>query len=238
MSPTASEEETFKILLQLMSSNELPLQPGTAHLIIPWDEEGNSKDNAAWYDQCKVHMSALMMMMGWAEAGEPLTAEKLLACHSMLMQGAVTSTGENFQSRFREFNEPVAAGNYVFPNKVDHEKSISIALEKMEADFTLKHPVEWSCKLMLTVLTNHPFLNGNGRMAQLCFAYGLARSGIPCSVIVSDLHSKARSHYIRAVLEAQGQKGPIKFHKIHSMAIVFFFATLKNMLNFCGAEHF
>jgi len=233
-SPGVSEGETFRVLVELMKSGEFPIQPG-AHRI-PWEEEGNNSDNSAWYEQCEVHVSAIKMILTWAENGEPLTPEKLLQCHSVLMQGAVTSTGEGFQSRFRSFDEPAMAGTYVFPNKVDHEKKIREALEKHEAEFATSHPAAWASKLLREILTNHPFMNGNGCLARLCFAYALVRSGVPCAIVLSDWHTKARIHYIRAVQDAQGQKGPTKYQKLHCMAIVGIYATLKNMLNFCEAK--
>ena len=47
------------------------------------------------------------------------------------MYGAVKSSCELFESRFRHFNEPVCAGNHVFPNKTDHQKDLQ---EKLELD--------------------------------------------------------------------------------------------------------
>jgi hypothetical protein len=69
-------------------------------------------------------------------------------------------------------------------------------LKKREQEFPTCHPIEWACSLLLDVCSVHPFLNGNGCLARLCFAYGLARHGIPFPVVFTDSHSKARSHYI------------------------------------------
>jgi Fic family protein len=181
-------------------------------------------------------MKALMMMLGWAKAGEPLTTEKLLACHSQLMSGSVNSTGAAFESRFRDEDEPVYAASYAFPCGINHEKSMAEILEKINSDFATSHPAEWSSKLLLGVLSAHPFLNGNGRMARLCYAYGLVRHGVPCAVVFSDWHSKDRGHYIDAVKAAQGQKGEVNLKKLYTMATVGLFATLQNMVVTCDTS--
>jgi fido (protein-threonine AMPylation protein) len=154
------------------------------------------------------------------------------------MSGAVTSTGAAFESRFRHENEPVYlyAASYAFPFRIDHEKSMADILEKTNSDFATSHQAEWSSKLLLGVLSAHPFLNGNGRMARLCFAYGLVRHGVPCAVVFSDWHSKDRGHYIDAVKAAQGQKGEVNLKKLHTMATVGLFATLQNMVITCDTS--
>jgi Fic family protein len=239
--PNASERDTFQVLLKYLESGDnvvhlMPLKGKDDSERISWDDEGGNVTNEAWYEQCLCHMKALTMMLRWAKAGEPLTAEKLLACHSQLMNGSVTSIGAALESRFRHEDESVCAGLYVFPSGINHEKSMSDMLEKIDSDFGTSHPAEWSSKLLLGVLSAHPFLNGNGRMARLCFAYGLVRHGVPCAVVFSDWHSKDRSHYIAAVRAAQGQKGEVNLEKLHSMAIVGLFATLKNMVITCDTS--
>jgi Fic family protein len=235
--PNASEGDTFQVLLKYLESGGLiPLEGKDDNERISWDDEGGNITNEAWYEQCLCHIKALMMMLSWAKAGEPLTTEKLLACHSQLMSGSVTSTGGAFESRFRREDESVCAGSYVFPFGINHEESMANILEKINSDFGATHPAEWSSKLLLGVLSAHPFLNGNGRMARLCFAYGLVRHGVPCAVVFSDWHSKDRSHYITAVRVAQGQKGEASLKKLHSMATVGLFATLQNMVITCDTS--
>jgi Fic family protein len=123
------------------------------------------------------------------------------------MSGSVNATRTAFESRFRFEDKSVHAASYVFPTSNDHEKSMAEILETINSEFAISHPAEWSSKLLLGVLSAHPFLNGNGRMARLCFAYGLVRYGVPYAVVFSDWHSQDRAHYIDAVKEAQGQKG-------------------------------
>jgi fido (protein-threonine AMPylation protein) len=213
-SPDASEDDTFQVLLKYLECGEnvaqsIPLEGKDDNERISWDEEGQNVSTEAWYEQCACHTKALMMMLGWAKAGEPLRTEKLLACHAQLMSGSVNATGAAFESRFRFEDESVHAASFVFPTGINHEKSMADILEIINSEFSTSHPAVWSSKLLLGVLSAHPFLNGNGRMARLCFAYGLVRYGVPCAVVVSDWHSKDRAHYIDAVKEAQGQKGEV-----------------------------
>jgi hypothetical protein len=69
------------------------------------------------------------MMIAWAAAGELLTADKLLDCHTLLMRDAMTvtmtSAFEAFDSRCRADVEPVMAGDYVFPNRTDHKMDLA-----------------------------------------------------------------------------------------------------------------
>ena len=141
---------------------------------------------------------------------------------------------EAFQSHFCAFEEPVMAGMYVFPNRTDHKQDIADQLEKRNAKFATSHPLAWASDLMLDVVTLHPFLNGNGRLARLCFTYGLMRHGIPCPILFSDWHSKARTHYYHAVMVEQGQKGLIQRKKLYCMAVVGLHVTLSNMITFAS----
>ncbi|KAL7555462.1 hypothetical protein ACA910_020188 [Epithemia clementina (nom. ined.)] len=236
-SPNASEGETFKIILDFLKHRSDKLDDfdddNQVHQI-PWDEEGQNTSNDAWYAQCKAHVMALVMMTELAREGKPLDTVTLLRCHNLLMNGAASATNVPFESRFRGWDEPVVAGNYIFPNQTNHEQNLAAKLEQINSTFETKHPVDWACDLLLAVLTLHPFLNGNGRLARLCFAYGLMRHGVPCAVVFSDWHSKSHSHYIRAVQEGQGQKSQDnKYEKLHCMATVGLFHTLKNMVTFC-----
>ena len=187
----------------------------------------------AWYEQCRCHLRALLMMLDWAKAGEPLTTEKLLLCHNELMKESVNAEGTTFESRYRYRDESVYAGQYAFPVNTNHEENMATILEQLNAKFGTQHPVEWSCNFLLEVLSAHPFLNGNGRMARMCYAYGLVRHGVPCAAVFSNWHSKSRSHYIEAVREAKGQKGSIKRESLYTMGTVGLFATLQNMCTFC-----
>jgi hypothetical protein len=114
-----------------------------------------------------------------------------------LCEGLRLTFGD-FESRFRKSDESVMAGVYTFPDAPlgGMESKMAARLKKREQEFPTCHPIEWACSLLLDVCSVHPFFNGNGCLARLCFAYGLARHGIPFPVVFTDSHSKARSHYI------------------------------------------
>ena len=163
LSPHASEGDTFDFLLKYVENGTdavhlIPSGEDEDEQQITWEADGNSNTTEAWYEQCMCHLRALVMMLDWAKAGEPLTTEKMLACHSVLMKGAVTSTGTAFQSRFRHDDESVYAAQYVFPVRIDHEENMANLLDQMNSKFGTVHPVEWSCDLLLKVLSAHPFL--------------------------------------------------------------------------------
>ena len=176
------------------------------------------------------------MMLKWAEEDEPLTTQKLLLCHNELMKGSQNSDGVPFESRYRHKNESVYAGHFVFPADINHEEKMAEILGEANSQFGTQHPVAWSCDLLLEVLSAHPFLNGNGRMARMCYAYGLVRHGVPCAVVFSDWHSKSRGHYLEAVRLAQGQKGAANRESLYTMGTVGLFATLQNMRTFCETK--
>lgn len=102
-----------------------------------------------WYQQCQCHWKALVMMMDWAKAGKPHSADKLLLCHNQLTEGAVTSIsfdGESctaFESRCRNRDEVVYDDQFLYP--VNPEERIAKILDAMNAKFGTVHPVEWSC---------------------------------------------------------------------------------------------
>ena len=104
----------------------------------------------------------------------------------------------------------VHADLHIFTDSYHHMEDMEKIMKKMNLSFGTVHPVQWSCDLLLAVVSAHPFLNGNARMARLCYAYGLARHGVPCAVVFSDWQSKAWGHYIGAVKDADGQRGGVK----------------------------
>ena len=234
----ASEGDTYKFLEELVEAhsksgiNIIPAEKSDD--IEPWEEDGNNRSNrAAWFAQCRSHLRALTMMMNWGLAGESLTPERLLACHHELMMGATTQEGTIFESKYRQMNEKVHADLHVFPT-LNHEKEMGAILEQAESEFGKVHPVQYSCNLLYRILVDHPFLNGNGRMARLCFAYGLARHGVACPIVFSDWHSKARDHYLFTVKQADGQQMGKRVEPLYSMGIIALFNTLNDMSSYCA----
>jgi fido (protein-threonine AMPylation protein) len=236
LSPHSSEGETLKTVLAFLEKPD-----SSVHTIIPWEQDGgagNTKDS--WKSQFISHARATQLVMEWAKSGKALTTEMLLECHAQLIQGATnTIGGEFFESRFRKSDEPVMAGIYTFPDaplEGGMESKMATLLEERENEFSTCHPVEWACNLLLDVCSTHPFLKGNGRLARLCFAYGLARHGIPFPIILTDSHSKARFDCISAVQKAQGQKGQPSTEDLCAMGIVGLAAQLRNMKSYCEWE--
>lgn len=213
-----SEKSMFNAMLEYLSGNESV--PSEQYL-----EE--------------LHVSSLKateMMVEWAKVREPLTSETLLLWNNLLLSGVVDNRGFPLETRFRKKGDEAFAGYFILPNGADAESSMDDKLADIESEFGELHPVEWSTKLMLAVLSVHPFMYDNERMARLCYAYGLVRHGVPCAVVFSDWSENERGHFQYALQKGQGQKAAKDVTYLNSMGLAGLFATLQNFASYCGNE--
>ena len=80
--------------------------------------------------------------------------------------------------------------------------------------------IEKASYLLYSLLTCHPFENGNGRLARLFWWWSVKRSGMaPFPVMLSSAHNKAVSHYMGALHFADRHPGEDRLYELNSLAV-------------------
>jgi len=212
--PDVTDDQTCHVLdhfLKLPGAvDDLQNQGSGGH---PWIEEGHKSPRMAWYEHCRADIRALKMMTDLAKKGAPLTAEVLVRCHMILMDGYVhLSSGHR--------------GRPIRSEDIASSPDLTTKLEELEGRFGTTHPVAWAIDLLLIVLSVYPLPTGNDLLPRITFAYGLMRHGIPRTVVLDDFHPQAGTRFVDAVFLGQREE-------LHAMAIVGLHKVLRNMDKKC-----
>jgi Fic family protein len=174
-------------------------QPGSE----TWHEEGGRDPSSpSTAKQLSQFCTATKFIHSPDALSQPLSIELILEVHAMIMKGS--TLGED-AGRLR--TKGVCAGGragttYIF---VDPE-CVEQALHNVVKDYNTvaRHPVQRASYLLYELLTIHPFMNGNGRLARLMLSWSLRRDGFPFAVALSSGHRAARAHYLHAIERARG----------------------------------
>jgi Fic family protein len=128
-----------------------------------------------------------------------LTNDIIVQTHSLLMRNSRDGNVPTLIGQFRTLpHEKVYCRDYQFlaPHLV------SDAMDKLIRDYEkwTGDKIRRATYLMYEFLTIHPFINGNGRMARLLFAWSVMKDGLanqPTSFTSG--HKRHRHHFIRAL---------------------------------------
>jgi hypothetical protein len=130
-------------------------------------------------------------------------------------------------------SDPKAVGCWLYPGSTSMELSLQDMLARVEESFATVHPIAYACALMMVVYTVHPFRVYNAQMAQLCFAYGLARHGITAPVLFSDGHQYSADHQEYAKKRALGYFSTVgSTSHLHTMGVMALHKLLNNLSKF------
>ena len=78
--------------------------------------------------------------------------------------------------------------------------------------------IEKASYLLYSLLSCHPFENGNGRLARLLWWWSVKQSGMaPFPVMLSSGHSKAKRHYLDALHFADTRSGYGEEHRLQEL---------------------
>ena len=203
----ASEHDTYVMLESAYLDNH---SGDLCDATTTWEADGEhrgEKTVSQQRAQMLQDVRALRYLLGATD--EPLTLEKVLRTHAILLAGAVDASGapvRNGEVRSGDAH----AGTHQYPEGgphlhegvqkiIDAYNSTRAAATPLSAEEVVVIPG----RLFYDVITLHPFQNGNGRLCRLLLMYALNKAGVPFPVPLSTGHRKARKHYIKAILSAR-----------------------------------
>lgn len=153
------------------------------------------------------HFSALTFVLEQAEKKRPLSVELIQEINSLAIRntGAVYNTVfgvvDATKGEFRKGN--VTAGSTYFPNydkveKLTKELSDKIN-EMMKTDLSLDDQLKLSYDAHYSLVSIHPFYDGNGRTSRLLMNYLQAYYKLPLAIV----HKENKADYIQALIDTR-----------------------------------
>jgi Fic family protein len=103
----------------------------------------------------------------------------------------------DFAGKYRERNVIITGTDFTPPPPADVPLAMQEFLNHIP-ELRQLHPVEYAAMLHLTLVTIHPFIDGNGRTARLLMNLALLQAGYPITIIPPII----RSDYISTLRDA------------------------------------
>ncbi len=136
---------------------------------------------------------------------EPLTLDKLLLLHKMLL----SNIEESIAGRFRTAGEYVRVGTHVAPPPEQVEALLTKMLVVFESTL-LDSPIRRIARLHVEFERIHPFNDGNGRIGRVLINHQLYRLGFPPVIV----RNKGKERYYE-MLRQYDSRGTIKPFEDH-----------------------
>jgi Fic family protein len=198
---------------------------------VQWDSEGGHEPSSPSSNRQLFQACSAANFLLRENVQRSLTADLICETHRLLFEGSRDSGRPLVAGRFRRQGEEVFAGTYQFLDStfvVDAVDRLIVEYErKREAG---DHPIKLATYLFHTLVSIHPFGNGNGRVCRFLFAWSLQRDGFPFPVVLSSGHRETRRHYLHAIERARGRNhhdGSRQFGELNVTALV----SMRRVLN-------
>lgn len=159
---------------------------------------------------------------------EPLSAELVFHLHEMITEG--TLKDESAAGRFRKADERIVVGDMY--NEIFHDPPPAQQLDGRIAamcDFAnckepagFVHPVIRSIILHFWLAYDHPFVDGNGRVARALFYWSMLRQGYWLFeyISISQILLKAPAKYGRVFLYTETDDNDLTYFIIHQLDVI------------------
>jgi len=173
---------------------------------------------------------ALERVREWKD--EPLTEDRILELHEVVTRDTLSDPAESGRLRRPELDDDVvvgdAAGHLLYRPPLAAE--LPERLERLLAFANMDpagarpylHPVVHAVVLHLQFALDHPFTDGNGRVARALFYWALARHGYrTCEYVsISSYVRRARAGYQRAFLLTETDDADATYFLVHQLKIL------------------
>lgn len=161
---------------------------------------------------------------------QPLTVERILEVHRVLMHDALDDPGH--AGRLRTAEDNVIVGDRLQPDLVLHVPPPADTLpQRLQAlcdfanggaDGEFLHPIVRAIVIHFQIGYDHPFCDGNGRTARTLFYWSMLRSGYWLSeyVSISSVLKKAPSPYVQSYLETESDGADVTYFVAHQLDVI------------------
>ena len=153
------------------------------------------------------HFSALTFVLEQAEKKRPVSIDLIQEINSLAIKntGAIYNTifgaVDASKGEFRKGN--VTAGSTYFPNYDKVEKLTKELTDKinesMKTDLSLEEKLKLSYDAHYSLVSIHPFYDGNGRTSRLLMNYIQAYYKLPLAIV----HKENKADYIQALIDTR-----------------------------------
>lgn len=160
---------------------------------------------------------------------KPLTPARILALHRTIAAGTLEHEAD--EGRLRRADESVAVYDNV-SNVVVHQPPAATELDARMAALCkfanaqppdpFIHPIIRAIILHFWLAYDHPFVDGNGRVARALFYWSLRRSGLWLGefLSISNILVKAPAAYARAFLYSETDEGDLTYFLMHQLGVL------------------
>ena len=152
---------------------------------------------------------AWLKMNDWAKGA--VDERLLLEIHQILM----TRINDDEAGRYRNVRVRIVGSEHIAPNPLSVPQKMAEAFKTFE-ELKGRHPIEQAADLHASIVTVHPFSDGNGRSARLMQNIALIKTGYwPIVIPVTE-----RAHYIDATYQSNtGNLAPYRKYIIEKVAL-------------------
>ena len=125
-----------------------------------------------------------------------LTEDLIKQAHQIMMRGLKNEDGMSINAGcYRTIS--VCAGKHVFPSFKSVPDKMAKIVEEYNKRFSCPHDsFELASWLHFSVVSLHPFEDGNGRISRLLWCYSLMRDGLPFPAVLTSGHRRSQKHLV------------------------------------------
>lgn len=198
----------------------------------PWLIDGNSQDFNQSSTQLQQHLLAYNFLM--SQSDKPLSLDIILKTHFIMTEYAVEKNGTKFNGGGKIRTELIYNKDHLFLPVQSLSNRTNIIINKFneQVNFTksLLDIVHLSSQLFYDMITEHPFINANGRLSQLLIMYVFRKFNIKFGVILYSNYD-TKQHYFEAI---QRMREHNDLSYLNYMLLYSLFTACKNFENNCN----
>lgn len=160
---------------------------------------------------------------------QPITPERVLALHRLVTENTLEDPADAGRLRRSDDIRVVDNRDGTILHQPPACGELSGRLERLcafanagEDERPFVHPVLRAALLHFMIGYDHPFVDGNGRLARTLFYWAMARSGYWLTEFISISHilRRAPAQYVRAYLHTETDGGDTTYFLIHQLETI------------------
>ena len=190
----SSNNQTYSILQKLIEdlfspNSTLSLSQDVQ---VKWNSEGANNNGDKCAAQLSQHLRAFWNLCKLHKS-EDLSVQLLHDTHRILLLNSVGEDNQPILSGKFRINPAFSSSTlpnapfHTFPSELEVPRLLSDVVlrynqRRLHRDVIFANPLVLAASLFFEFIDVHPYVNGNGRLARMLFAYSLIRDGFPFPV--------------------------------------------------------